>query len=209
MLIGLTWLFAPPEASAAIVASLVPAETSLAAGTATTIDVFITSNSDDQLDSFSIELAISGGDGLRFSEVQRETHIQDSRYVFANRSGSESFGLSAVTNDGPSRLAVTDLSVDERGDAFPRDLEDQNWLLATIDLTALRPGDFTIDLLDSSSFFDDSVQPISFTPDRVSLTVAAVPEPTTVTLITAILIGGGVRAHRRHRRAVSVRTRPA
>lgn len=190
------WLTLSTQLSAAIVVSVVPATPTVVKGSSTSVDLFITSDANDALDSFSAEVSIHGGDGLRFAESQSGPHLQDSRYVFFDRSSSALNRFESTTVLSRSQMAITDLTDDGSGAPLPRSLENATWLLGSLDLNAHALGDFTIEVSSTSSFFDLAVDPISFAGGRATVSVTAVPEPSTT--LGLIAIAFGFVARRRH-----------
>ena len=189
-------------------------DTTMSAGTSSFVDVWLTGDPGDTLEEFGYEFSISGvtpqsGD-LQFSLVQSDSEVTEAGvppfdtsppYVFLDDSeGFNAARTSAVTLTG--------------GDILAADQQDRSvagtFLLARLELThegsLFNPShDFTISLVPGGSFFDrDADDPgislLAFTQfsGTVTVTSAAVPEPSSFALLgLAAAVGGYARRRRK------------
>jgi len=175
---------------------------SLAAGGSGFVDVVISSDATDNLDAFGYDFQIldvgSPVGSLRFERIsgatQSNSEVTDSSYVFFG----DSDGFDSFPNNGPAfnRVQGGDFTASLLGTNLPA----TNLLLARLELyhdlpTGVPPasaaGDlFTISLLPGiDTFFwdsagDDLVLANSFSG---TVTIAAVPEPSSLALLGTIL----------------------
>ena len=114
------------------------------------VDVFVSSNDgNDQLDAFSLELAISGS-GVMFVEPQSDHQLTDPDYLFYFNSQALIYPP-ASTLLGPRRAVVFDAT-----DFAPVTVPITEQLLARLDLMALGPaGDFDLSLEGSLNVLSD------------------------------------------------------
>jgi hypothetical protein len=175
---------------------------SIVAGGFGTVDVFISSNADialpDNLDSFSWHFLISpiGSStpgGLRFVDPQADAQLAASNYVFDGDSLGQDFG-------GPLGTVSTFLNTNDTfigGDATLTgtgvDLNNVlgQFLLARLNLDAslANVGDqYSLALINDpfTDFLNSSFDPVSLDASSFNaFTVTAVPEPTSLLLVSA------------------------
>jgi len=189
-----------PSASAGLVVTLTPSATLINVGQNAFIDVSITSDDlTDSLDGFFANLSITGGSGLAFVDPQSESFLADSSYVFFGRSGNVIQSSLATVVNSPTSIGFSDFSDDGANAPSPRTL-DSTFLLARIDFTGVSAGTFGIEFGTASSFTRDGLSQISFTGPS-SITVTAVPEPSS--LVLAGIAGVGAVMAKRRRRKVA------
>jgi hypothetical protein len=192
--------------------TLTPSSPSFVEGSSGYVDVFVSSNSSDALDSFLFGLNITGGPGAVFSNTQSEAFLTDSNYVFFNRSASVNQVLPATSvGGGGSTISVGDVSYDTASLPFPGDPlpftlpgSGSPSLLARLEFDAIAPGTFNVDIDLGSSFSDVNFNNFSFSSTGSSFTVTAVPEPSSIGGAVALALGGYLR---RRKRSVAPRLR--
>ncbi len=193
--------------------SMTPNAASYNVGDTGFIDVLISSNSADALDSYLYGLNITGGTGVVFSDPQSEAFLSDGNYVFFGRSSNVNIPLPATAvSGGGSTISVGDVSYDPASLPFPGDplpfvLPGAGLpaLLARIEFEAVSAGVFNVDFDPGSTFSDVAFANFNFTSAGTSITVnaAAVPEPGTITLVCVTGLAAGIMKYRRRRRMVS------
>jgi len=179
---------APNRSFAAITVSFgTTSPNPLVAGSPGTIEVFITSDANDLLDYYLVQLGITPG-GVAFSSAQSESHLVDSRYIFAGVSGgyagaANAFGFAATdftdNGSGPAPQQVSPPPANP--------LDSPTDLLLILDLDALSPGTYFIDIDPlSTDFRNENFDSIPFSSIAgeivVESSVAAVPEPSSLAL---------------------------
>ena len=193
-------------ADADIIVSVTPSAASYNVGDNGFLDVMISSNSSDALDSFFFGLNISGGPGVVFAGSQTEAFLTDPDYVFLNRSANvNQLLLATSTGSGGSTISVGDVSYDTTsmppGDSLPFVLPGVGFpaLIARIEFNTISAGAFSVDVDPSSSFSDFALNEFDFTSTGASFNVSsvAVPEPGTLTLLCVSGVIAGVMKRRR------------
>lgn len=187
-------------------------DNTMSAGTSSFVDVWLTGDPGDTLEEFGYEFSITGatpqsGD-LQFSAVQSNSEVTETGpppYVFLGDSGSfNATQITPVLLSGGDALALgSDLSVDG------------TFLLARLELThvgsLINPShQFTISLVPGAGSYLDTdtdtagVQPLAFTSlsGTVTVTSAAVPEPSSFALLGVAATVGGY-AQRRRKKVVN------
>lgn len=152
------------------------------------IDVLIRSDSGDTLDMFGAVVQISGGAGLSFIDPPGDTQLGDPNYIFAgdNAGGIGKIQLDGTYFGGDGTLSGNGVLVPTLSDA----------LLLRLDVAAdasLKSGTtFSVNLVtsDPSTFF---VTPVTFDSIPYSAvvagTVTVIPEPSTLFVLGASVIG--------------------
>jgi len=199
LLASLSWAFSSPV-FADFSISISPSSPSLVEGSSGFVDVLLSSNSSDALDGFSANFSLSGGSGLEFAGTQAESHLTNLNFVFFNRSNSALNSLSSTVVNSPSSMVVGDVSDDGMGGPHPFTVGGvgSESLLARLNLNALTAGNYTLSLLNTSSFSDVGFTPFAFNTPSLNLTVTAVPEPGSIA--GALMLGLGYLGRRRSRR---------
>lgn len=203
----------PVTAHADIALSITPSAASYNIGDSGFLDVMISSNSSDALDSFLFGLNITGGPGAVFSAVQSEAFLTNPNYVFFNRSANVNLPLPATTvSGGGSTIDVGDVSYDTvslpfPGDPLPFILPGAGLpaLLARIEFDAVSAGVFNVGFDPASSFSDEFFNNFTFTSTGANFTVnaAAVPEPASIMLACVTGLAAGAMRFRRRRKVAS------
>lgn len=186
------------------------------AGGTTTVDVLITSDDlpNDVLHQFDVDLSINqdnatAGTQLIFVNPQSEAFLVDPRYVFFGENGNTGsdavFNNATATTVGPqTELNVLDFAVDAIGDDTEYVIGDSTILLQ-LDLThdvgavspALTVGN-TFDIsIDPFSIFEDLNMLITPALNSGTITVVAIPEPSSALMLLGIV--GGPMLFRRRR----------
>ncbi|WP_197453692.1 PEP-CTERM sorting domain-containing protein [Caulifigura coniformis] len=211
----LAWLSAaslvlPAQATADLVVTI--GSTSIGEGGTGFVDVFLRSTTGtDLLNGFSFEFTASpvvGTNVLAFSDPQSDSQLNDPSYIF--------FGVSAAA--GPPQTPVGDvgpentyIGVDATDGGFSLFVPTTDVLLARLDLTTLSSapavaGDvFSIDLEDTSltAFFNNGPDQVPYTSFSGTVTVSAVPEPSSLLLCAAGLGIAGMGRRRRFQKAAT------
>jgi len=184
--------------------SLSPSSPTFVEGNPVFVDVLLSSNSMDALDGFSANFSLSGGAGLQFTAPQAESHLTNTSYVFYNRSNSLLNSLPSTVVNSASSMNVSDVSDNGMGGSNPFSVGGvgSESLLARLNLGALSAGNYTLELLNTSSFSDVGFNNFIFNTPSLSITVAAVPEPTSV--LTGLGLGMIGLMHRRRRRSLRI-----
>ncbi|QDV67930.1 PEP-CTERM motif protein [Rosistilla carotiformis] len=198
-------------ASADIVSTMTPSTASYNVGDSGYIDLMIYSTSADALDSYFAGVNIAGGTGLTFRDPQSESFLSDGNYVFAGRSSNViNMFPATIPGLGGSEISVGDFSEDPGSPFTPLPVNLPNAgspnLLARLEFDTNAAGVFDFTLDPGSSFSDELFNDFAFTSSGTSVTVnstAAVPEPTSMTLLGAALLGAGWHQRRRRRKATS------
>lgn len=167
---------------AALVVSITPSAQEYLEGDVGQLDVHVSSDSADELDSFLFDLDIAGGAGVEFERPQSEAFLSDSDYVFFERSLNVNLGLPAtLVSEGNSKLTMTDVSANPSdGTPFPRLIPDASnpLLLGQFSFRAAGAGQYDVRLNQgTSSFSDVNFATFDFSPASATFSVSAVPEP--------------------------------
>lgn len=191
-----------PACFADLVLSLTPSSATIAEGASGYLDVFINGDTGDALDAFLAQLQITGGSGLQFTDPQAESHLGIANYVFDGRSNSVITG--SPTTSFPSLLTINVGDISDDGsnapltggpDPFGGWVVGSPRLLARIDFQALAggAGSYTVGIVSgNTSFTDDALDPIPFNAPSVGITVAPVPEPSSMVMVTFVAAGAFV-----------------
>lgn len=209
LLLAVMLVFCSNANGGAIIVSFGGPGTVAAGGGIGSIDVFVSSTTGaDNLDAFSAEFLLTpvGGapiGGLQFG-TQLEAQLVDGTYVHAGNSAGSPIGMVSGANN--ETYIGGDSTANFLGTALP--LHPLNRLLFRLDLTtttALAGDQYTISLVnDLNTFFLDetfaglTIDPQSFTNSgTINISLAAVPEPSSVILLTTIFGGCIWRSRRR------------
>ena len=171
--------------------------TQLASGGNGTLNVLISSNGTDNVDTFQYKFAITGDLGnvgsLRFSVPQSNSEVADSNYIH-----SDSDGFTSEPQNSPAYDEI--LGGDFTASFLGTDIDSTQLLLARFEIEHILPsgtpasaavGDvFTVSLVnDADTFFLDNgfsnVDVLSTTPGQVTLT--AIPEPSSLMMFSALV----------------------
>jgi len=195
MMIGANSLQAGPQLTVS------PSSSNFVEGQSGHIDIMISSNTDVDLDGYSIQVSFTGG--AAFGPASN-VFLNESNYVFFNRSGIFANGQSAIVISSPTIAIANDFSYDfasspTLGDPKPFRLPNNSSpsLLARFLFTAVSPGTVNVSIdLGDSSLNDVDLNPISFSSTNASFEVTAIPEPSSL-IFGAILGVGGVMYRKR------------
>jgi hypothetical protein len=210
LLIALTFL--TTQADAGLVISFGPGNglaggpVSLVEGQAGKLNVLLRRDNDANtpaLESFTVRLNLtpvgdSLANGLLFADPQQQSQLSSTNYVFdgnsfvANSNGGLSIGN--VQNNG-SQYTGTDLVLNTAV-ALPQ----TNRVLFTLDLTPVSKGNYQISVNttpNATSFIDSDFNPIPFSHSSGTITVTAVPEPSSIALLIASIGAAALPALRR------------
>lgn len=187
--VALIVLSLTPVARAGLVLNVIPSSGSYVEGSTGTADVLIYSNSSDQLDSFLVTLNVGGGSGVTFASPQPEAFLSDAAYVFNGRSANIAFSSPAtVVSNAGSTVTLGDVSYDfvSPPNANPRTIPGSAnpLLLGRFEFLAGAPGNYNLTIDPSSSFSDVGFNTFSFSSTGGSFIVTAVPEPSSLALVT-------------------------
>lgn len=188
--------FLTSPATAAITLTLDPSATTVQVGSNFTIDVLIESNSGDLINIFGFDVRLTGFGGLQFDPVQQETHLTNPDYIF-NGISQSAMGGNSTTVFPPFDLSFADFTNDGLGGNPNIVVPVAQRLAARLDLTAQAIGVFDIELISASGFADFATPAAFVLSGPVSITVAAVPEPSTLLLLGTA--SGAALWHRRRR----------
>ncbi len=188
--------------------SLSPSSPSMVEGSSGYVDVLISSNSSDALDGFSANFSLSGP-GLEFANPQAEAHLTNTGYVFFNRSNSVVNSLPSTVVNSSLSMTVSDVSDDGMGGPNPFTVGGvgSESLLARLNLNALSVGSYTLNLLGTSSFNDVGLNNFAFNTPSLSITVTAVPEPSSIGGTAALALGGFLFRRKRGQQSKNLRCR--
>lgn len=193
-----------------------------------TLDVYLSSNaslsSPDLLNNFAYTIQISGTNNLQFSSAQSFSYLTNSQYIFAGDSENQSTSTpgGVVTKTVYANDTFVGFDSTASGHSISLSSSSTHVLLAalTVDATITNPGDtYTVSLIpasgdgsmnsNSQTYFDvldlgtgneTSAVPFSSTSGTVTISAAAVPEPSSIVQgLTALLIMAGVGGVRRRR----------
>jgi len=195
-------------ASAGVIISFDPSMPSpLLAASSGTIDVLIQSDASDTLDFFEVKLALtplalSLSGGVQFSSLQSDAQLTAPNYVFSSGSLARNTSAAVGTSTGGT-FSGSDQTDDGMGGAIPVMLTTMPQLLFRLNLDALSPGSYSIDVVrDFTSFsgdqFDPVNTPILFSSTSGTITVAgdaAVPEPSSAVLLGLACVFGLLLRH--------------
>ncbi|MFK8114416.1 MAG: hypothetical protein AB8B91_19595 [Rubripirellula sp.] len=214
------------KANAGIV--LTVESSSIAAGGSTLIDVSILSDDmlGDSIAFYDVQLEIqpllaTAGTDIVFSGAQPESFLDDPNYLFAGTSFAKAFAVDATFVDlgMPQRLSVTDSNEPLAnalitGPQLLAQLQVQHQFPIGVDPSTLIGDQFRISVI-SASFDVESANnlipyagPVSF-GNSGTLTVSAVPEPTSLLFLAAFLGWARLRYRRIKSRESSPMSMPA
>lgn len=182
----------------------------IVAGSTGTIDFLIRADSGTQvLDGFQAEISITGttAGGLVFSNTQTDSQLSDTNYVFFGKSLSQNTvtAIGTVTNGGSTFVGAD--STDDgsaaplAGNPVPVTLTTTDKLLFRLNLTGVAAGTYTLTInpnAANTAFFTDQLDPVATTipggnltlnSGQVQVTVTAVPEPGTLSLVGVAVAG--------------------
>ncbi|MFO0943374.1 MAG: PEP-CTERM sorting domain-containing protein [Pirellulales bacterium] len=198
--------FAGVSKAGLIITPSSPSPNPITAGSNGTIDFFIRADSGTQLlDGFQATISITGGTagGLVFSNTQLDSQLSNPNYVFAGNSLSQNtlVSVGTVTNAGLTYIG-SDASDDGSaaplaGNPVPVTLTTTDKLLFRLNLTGITAGTYTLTIDPNvSAFYTNQLDPVNTTIGAVTLnsgqvqvTVTAVPEPGTLSLVGVAVIG--------------------
>lgn len=200
-------LFTASNAFATLVLSFSPSTPNpLVAGGTGTLDVFVRTDSGTQLlDGFQLQLRLTptGGapaGGLVFTDPQLDSQLGLGNYVFAGNSLVAQSPGQSVGTVLPGGQVYNGL--DGTNNFIPATVTTSGLLVYRLNLSAVTEGnyDLTVDTA-QSSFFTDQTDPLStpilFTSTPITLTVTAVPEPSSIALLSLGLIAAAAKRRRR------------
>lgn len=153
-------------------------------------------------------LTMAPGSSLIFVEPQSEQFLADADYIFAASSEVIADGVSAVTSNTGDEITFIDVSSDVFGDFLDVPVTSGH-LLATVDFKHVlgtataseTAGDqYSITVSELSGFFqaDGTFVDFTSTAGTVSVAAVAIPEPSSIAMLS--LASCGILTRRRRRR---------
>lgn len=208
-------LMAPATGQASVIISFrLSSPSPIVAGGDGSVDILIRSSSGPQtLSGYSLELPLTGGTGLTFTDPQDNSYVTDPAYVFGDPalhlSSTEpsSSNIAAGFNEG-----VLFNTVDFFSGEFVELSDSSDMLLGRLKLAAdpgAGSGTYTISLLlgdaliSDALFVDQNFDPIEYAAASGTIEVlgtTTVPEPSSLTLIICAVGCVGISLRRTNRR---------
>ena len=168
-------------------------------GQAGKINVFIRRDATPtpSLENFTVWVNLEKIDGLNangllFSSAQEQSQLSSPNYVF----NSVSAGLIGSVANGGLQYRGTDTTTVNNAVSVPQ----SNRLLFSLDLNPIAQGEYRINVsTGNSSFISPAIATIPFTSTAGSISVTAVPEPSSFALLIASIGAATLPAWRRKR----------